>query len=75
MKKHTGKLIAPIVIVTLLSAYLVAVAVFWSSVALPLLLKVAGIVIPVALIGVGVFVLIERIKEIRSGEEDDLSKY
>ena len=28
-----------------------------------------------AAIGVAVFVLWERIKEIRSGEEDDLSKY
>lgn len=29
----------------------------------------------VALIGVSVFVLVERIKEVRSGEEDDLSQY
>ncbi|MBQ2971769.1 MAG: hypothetical protein IJO20_01990 [Ruminococcus sp.] len=32
-------------------------------------------VIPVVFAGVMIFVCIERIKEIRSGEEDDLSKY
>lgn len=29
----------------------------------------------IALIGAVIFVLIERIKEVRSGDEDDLSKY
>mgnify|MGYP001194414037 CR=1 FL=1 len=37
--------------------------------------KVTEIIVPLALIGVSIFVLIERIKEIRGGEEDDLSKY
>jgi hypothetical protein len=40
-----------------------------------LTIKIIGTLIPLALIGVSVYVLIERIKEIRSGEEDDLSKY
>lgn len=31
--------------------------------------------IPLALVGVSVYVLVERIKEIRSGEEDDLDNY
>ena len=35
---------------------------------------IIGIVF-LGLCGVAVFVLIERIKEIRSGEEDDLSQY
>ncbi len=41
----------------------------------PMWLRVTGVIIPLALIGVSIFVLIERITEIRSGEEDDLSKY
>ena len=31
--------------------------------------------IPLCLAGVSVYVLVERIKEVRSGEEDDLSNY
>jgi hypothetical protein len=31
--------------------------------------------IPLLLAGVSIYVLIERIKEVRSGEEDDLGKY
>ena len=42
---------------------------------MPIFGKVIGAVICLALIGVSVFVLVERIKEIRSGELDDLSKY
>lgn len=75
VKKNTKKLIAPVIIVAMLAVYLIAFAVAWTYVALPLLVKIAGVVIPLALIGVGVFVLVERIKEVRSGEEDDLSKY
>jgi hydrogenase-4 membrane subunit HyfE len=75
VKKSTKKLIAPVVIVAVLTVYLIAFAIAWSYVELPLLVKIAGVVIPIALIGVGIFVLVERIKEVRSGEEDDLSKY
>lgn len=75
MKKKNAKLIAPVVIIALLTAYLIGFAFFWSSVPAPVIFKVIGVVVPLALIGVGVFVLAERIKEIRSGEEDDLSKY
>ena len=34
-----------------------------------------GATIPLALLGVTIYVLCERIKEIRSGEEDDLDNY
>ena len=40
-----------------------------------LITKILFGVIPLALIGVVVYVLVERMNEIRSGEEDDLSKY
>ena len=40
-----------------------------------ILIRIIGIIILLVLIGKSIFVLIERIKEIRSGEEDDLGKY
>ncbi|HSH36527.1 hypothetical protein [Schnuerera sp.] len=69
------KIIAPIIITILLIIYLSFFIWGWSIISVPILIRVIGLVIPLALIGVSIFVLIERIKEIRSGEEDDLSKY
>ena len=76
MKKHTKKLIAPIVISALIVAYLagfviIAVTTTW----IPLGWMIALAVFSVGLAGVMVYVLVLRIKEIRSGEEDDLSQY
>jgi large-conductance mechanosensitive channel len=75
MRKQNKKLIAPIIITILLAAYLIMSAFFWVSNPVLSVGKIIGILIPLVLIGVSVYVLIERIKEIRSGEEDDLSKY
>lgn len=73
--KKTKKLIAPIVItcisVLLLLSYVVSILLVDMPVGISLLL----LLIPLALAGVCIFVLVERIKEIRSGEEDDLSQY
>lgn len=71
----TKKIIAPIIITCILILYFI----FWISgiINIPdtLGVKVIGIIVPLTFIGVSIFVLIERVKEIRSGEEDDLSKY
>ena len=75
MKKHTRKLIAPIVITAVLAAYLIGWAVMWSLIPIALWIKILCAAVPLALIGVCVFVLVERIKEVRSGEEDDLGNY
>ncbi len=76
MKSHTKKLIAPIIICIIIVLYYIAFAIVCISIdVIPLIIKILGGVIPLALAGVCVYVLIERIKEIRSGEEDDLSKY
>ena len=69
------KLIAPIVITALLVLYLIAFVVLAFLFSIPLWAKLLGGLIPLALIGVSVFVLVERIKEVRSGEEDELSQY
>lgn len=73
---HKKKMIAPIVITSLILLYYIGfvyVCVFLDGI--PLLAKILGGVIPLLLAGVSIYVLVERIKEIRSGEEDDLSKY
>lgn len=73
--KTVKKLIAPIVITILFILYLIGFVAACFVFPMPLLIQIAGGVIPLALIGVFIYVLIERIKEIRSGEEDDLSNY
>ena len=68
-------MVAPIIITIVFLAYLIvygiaaAVASAWS----PILVLLA---LPLIALGIGmVYVLITRIKEIRSGEEDDLDNY
>lgn len=74
MKK--GKLTAPIVITVLLCLWFGGwIGCLWIIPALPLWAKFAGGLIPLGLIGVSIAVLVERIKEIRSGEEHDLDNY
>lgn len=72
---HTKKLIAPIIITVLFILYLTGLLVLWTNFYLPLFAIIVGVLILVALAAVMIFVLVERIQEIRSGEEDDLSKY
>jgi len=73
---HKRKMVAPIVITVVMVLYYMGFAwicVFWDGI--PLAVKLLGGIIPLILGGVCIYVLLERIKEIRSGEEDDLSKY
>ncbi|MCR2044851.1 hypothetical protein [Anaerosalibacter massiliensis] len=69
------KMIAPLIITCMLIIYFSLFILGIINIPEPLWIKIVGVIIPLALIGVSIFVLIERIKEIRSGEEDDLSKY
>ena len=76
MKKHGKKMIAPIVIVSLIVLYYAAVGIALIFIdGISPLVTALCLIIPLAIIGVSIFVLRERIKEIRSGEEDDLSQY
>jgi len=68
-------MIAPIIITILLLIYIGFYVWVWSVIPIQKWGKIIGLAIPLSLMGVSIFVLIERIKEIRSGEEDDLSKY
>ncbi|MBQ9993798.1 MAG: hypothetical protein IJP17_03725 [Clostridia bacterium] len=75
MKKTKRKgYAAPLIVTAILLLYLI----FYFGVlitALPGFWKAALAIIPIAMAGIIIFVCVERIKEIRSGEEDDLSKY
>ena len=75
MHSHTKKMIAPIIIVFLNLVYYAALAVFLIKFGAPLLLKIIGIIVPAAVSAAFIWLLAERIKEIKGGEEDDLGKY
>ncbi len=71
-----GKLVAPIVVTILLCLWFGSWLVLsWTAPGLGLWAKLLGAVVPLALIGVSLYVLAQRIKEIRSGDEDDLDHY
>ena len=71
MKKY----LVPIIIAVILTAYEILYFGIIISLIKSILLKMLLGIIPVVFAGFMIFVLIERIKEIRSGEEDDLGKY
>ncbi len=72
---HWKKIIAPVIITVLLGIYLLIYAGILMSAISDWRMKLLAGIIPLALFGASIYVLYERIKEIRSGEEDDLSKY
>ena len=68
-------MIAPIIIVFLILAYYIAFGVFFVKLGASLIFKLIGIIVPAALSAAFIWLLAERIKEIKRGEEDDLGKY
>ena len=73
---HGPKYIAPAVIAALLLVYYIgfaAVCVWLPE--LPFPARVALAIVPLLLAGVVIYVLLQRIGEIRDGEEDDLDQY
>ena len=71
-----GKLAAPIIVTVLGCLWLIAW--IFSCIFIPDIppgMIIVGSIIPLGLLGVMIFVLVERISEIRSGDEDDLSNY
>lgn len=74
MKSHKKKMIAPIVISVIMVLYYIVYFGFLIILLDDIWKYVLGI-IPLVLSVVMVKVCIERIKEIKEGEEDDLSQY
>lgn len=73
--KHRGKMIAPIIITAVIILYYGGFFACCIMIPMPAALKFLFGLVPLLLAGVCIFVLVERIGEIRSGEEDDLSQY
>ena len=75
MDEHGKKMIAPIVITILMVAYYIFYFGVLLSVIPLMAVKLLLGIIPVLLTGVLLYVCVQRIHEIRQGEEDDLSQY
>ena len=74
MNKQRKKMIAPIIITILFVLYYA----FYFTIVITLPVGVWKLflgIIPVVLAVIMIYVCIQRIKEIKEGEEDDLSKY
>jgi hypothetical protein len=69
------KMIAPAIISLLILVYYLFIVRLLFLLALPGYVKALILVVPLGVAAGLAIVLAERIKEIRSGEEDDLSKY
>ncbi len=74
MKKHSKKMIAPIVVTSFIVLYYVAYFGLLIALLDGLWKYLLGI-LPLGLAVVMLFVCVERIREIKRGEEDDLSQY
>ncbi len=68
-------MIAPAVITIIFVIYFIGFFAACTMMPITLGLKLFFGLLPLLLAGVIIFVFVERLKEIRSGEEDDLSKY
>ena len=71
MKKY----LAPVLVAIFMIAYFIIYFGFIIALIENLFFKIIIGVLPVVFAGIMIFVLVERIKEIRSCEEDDLGKY
>ena len=69
------KLVAPIVVTILMVLLVIGYLILWLDILKPLWVIIVAIVVCLALIGINIGVLVERVKEIKKGEEDDLSQY
>jgi hypothetical protein len=74
MNNHKKKMVAPILITILIVLYYVVYFGFIINYLEGIFRILLGI-IPLALSVVMIYVCVQRIKEIKGGEEDDLSQY
>lgn len=69
------KILAPVLITAVILFFFMGYLILCLVVDFPILVKAIGVLVLLSLMGVGIYVLIQRIQEIRSGVEDDLSQY
>jgi len=75
MDQQEKKIIAPVVIGIGLLVYFCGIILVALLLPIPWWIKLPGGVLFLIPAGMILFVMIERVKEIRSGEEDDLNNY
>lgn len=75
MKEHKNKMIAPICITVIMLLYYALYFGILMALIESVIIKLFVGIIPLALSGVMIYICIQRIQEIKGGEEDDLSKY
>lgn len=74
--EHWKKMAAPIIVALIVVLYYIGIAVLIIVMpGIPVIFRILMIVVPLILSAVMIGVLISRIKEIKGGKEDDLSKY
>lgn len=71
MKKYIASIMVAVIMIAYFALYFGILIMLIKS----LLFKIILGIVPAIFSGIMIFVLIERIKEIRSGEENDLGKY
>ena len=74
MNSHKKKMVAPIIITIIIILYYIVYFGFLICL-IDVIWKYALGIIPLVFSGTMVYVCIERINEIKKGEEDDISKY
>jgi ABC-type multidrug transport system permease subunit len=75
MKEHPKKIIAPIIVVICIALYYFIGVNVLIKINIPKIVKMIALILSLIITIAFIMVLIERIKEIKQGEEDDLSKY
>ena len=74
-KKLTNKKIAPVIISLILIGYHIIIGIIMLKLDISNVIKISVLIFSVVMTILVIKVLIERIKEINEGEENDLSKY
>lgn len=75
MKKKTSSIIGAVFCIVVTIAIMIAYACMFLFTATSIAVKIIVGIVLAFLIGVSIYVLVERINEIRSGYYDDISKY
>ena len=75
MDNHGKKMIAPVVVVLCIILYYITGIFILFKFNLPVMVKIMAIILSILITVVLIKVLMERAKEIKEGDEDDLGKY
>jgi len=69
------KTVAPVIVSLFLSGYFLSIGIAFFKFNIPNSIKLSVVIASVILTAVIIGVLVDRLKEIKGGEEDDLGKY